>query len=191
MSVRQGIIIATSGIGMFFGSLGCETPIPRPQPSVRSAKVVTLPAPPELTARPFKLINTDGSFTVQGLLRSRDKVLGDTVTVTGKVARLVKCEAPPAPPPATPDEVPVIPEVPATCTPTQHMVLADEGGNPKYELTVYGTMRSVLGIATLGQTMTLTGQFDMVSSDGLFLRQAGLLLLDDIPVEPPADAPAP
>ncbi len=188
-SIVPGFIAVTGLIGPL---AACETTIPRPAPSVRPATTVTLPAAPELTARPFRMINADGSFTVEGLLRSRDKVLGDTVTVSGKVVKLVKCEAPPAPAPANPEEPQPIPEIPPTCTPTQHLVLADEGGNSKYQLTVYGTMRSMLGLAELNQPMTLTGHFDIVSTDGMMLRQAGLLLLDDIPVEPPAEpAPAP
>lgn len=182
-----------ASIGAVGVGAGCEKPIPRPQPSTRSNVVVTLPASPELTARPYKKVNDDGTVTVEGLLRERDQLLGDTVSVTGKVDKAVLCAPIPAPPPAEPpppDAPPPEPVVPPTCNPPQHLVLVDPGAaaDTKWRLTVYGTMKSPLKDAKEGAVISLTGHFDMVSRDGVFLRQGGLLLLDDLP-EPPEPAP--
>ena len=51
---------------------------------------------------------------------------------------------------------------------------------------MYGSTWSVLPTLVEGQEVALTGGFDIVSKDGVFLRQAGLLVLDDLPEpEPP------
>jgi hypothetical protein len=47
-------------------------------------------------------------------------------------------------------------------------------------------MWSVLPNLEDGQEVTLAGSFDIVSKDGVFLRQAGLVVLDDLPEAPPA-----
>jgi len=53
-------------------------------------------------------------------------------------------------------------------------------------------MWSVLPTLGEGQEVSLTGSFDIVSKDGVFLRQAGLLVLDDLPApEAPVAEPGP
>ncbi len=174
-------------VGFFV--LGCEPSIPRPPASQRPTSAPALPPSPSLEVRPYRKLLDDGSYTVEGLLRDRERVMGEDVTVTGVVASVVKCApAPvaaqleakstsrsgePAPAPA--------PVVPATCNPPQHLVLVDPdaGPEPKWSLTVYGTMKSALARQTQGETTTLTGDFAMSSPDGVFLRQGGMLILPD------------
>jgi hypothetical protein len=162
---------------------GCGTEIPKPKPSVRSNVQVALPEKPDLTARPFKKTHEDGSATVEGLLREREKHLGETVSVRGMVKKLVKC-----PEAGAPKEGDVVGGRPArTCNPPPHFFLVDkEPGSPR-ELLVYGSMWSVLPQMNEGEEVTLSGSFDIVSKDGVFLRQAGLLLLEDLPEPKPAE----
>jgi len=180
-------------ISLSMAGLGCDKPLPRPEPTVRSTKVVTLPAAPELSVTPYTARHSDGTLTVEGLLRERDKHIGTSVIVRGRVASAVKCapipqDLPTDAPPETPLPAPVIPD---NCTPPQHLVLEDAGGNPKWKLTAYGSMKSQLGLASEGQEVTLTGDFNMISPDGVFLRQGGLLLLPDLAPPAPEPEPAP
>ncbi len=199
MTFRSGphlLLLSVSALVTAGGISACEKPIPRPAPSTRSNVVVTLPASPELTARPYRKVNDDGTLTVEGLLRERDQLLGDTVSVTAKVDKAVLCAPVPPPPPAEPpaaDAPPPAPIVPDTCNPPQHLVLvdADARADTKWRLTVYGTMKSALKDAKEGAVLSLTGHFDIVSKDGVFLRQGGLLLLDDLPELPPEPKAAP
>jgi hypothetical protein len=171
--------------------VACAPDIPRPPPSERPATPVALPPSPTLEARPYKKLRDDGSYTVEGVLRDRDRIMGELVTVTGRVARVVKCapvEVAPAPAPSARGEgkgqtPPLPPTVPATCNPPQHAVLVDPdaGPTPRWELVVYGTMRSALAGLSEGQEASLSGDFAMMSKDGVFLRQGGMLLLPDDP----------
>ncbi len=189
--------LAGAGVLGLAVATGCGKEIPKPKPSQRSDVTVPLPPSPDLTAKPYEKLNADGSYTVEGLLRERDKLLGESVTVKGVVKKLVKCPPPPPPPPPDPDAVaevvdmdvppPPPPRPPRTCNPPPHLFLVDKTPASKRELLVYGSMWSVLPELSDGQEVSLTGSFDIVSKDGVFLRQAGLLVLDDLPEpEPPA-----
>jgi hypothetical protein len=189
--------------------LGCEPEIHKPKPSVRSNVVVPLPPSPELVRKPYEKVNKDGTLTVEGILRERATYIGEGVTVRGVVKKLVKCpEVPPEPAPEpVPNEKPKAPGAPGakdtaelappppprpprTCSPPPHFFLVDKNPVSRRELLVYGSMWSVLPALKEGAEVTLAGQFDIVSKDGVFLRQAGLLILDDLPeVMPTPDAP--
>jgi len=183
-------VIAMAG-GLFGG---CTKDIAKPKPSERSDVTIALPAAPDLAKKPYDKLNADGSYTVEGILRERDKLIGESVTVRGVVKKLQKCPPPPPPPPPEPDAVAAVPEVvdsdapprppprPArTCNPPPSLYLVDAKPASKRELLVYGSMWSVLPTLGEGQEVSLTGSFDIVSKDGVFLRQAGLLVLDDLP----------
>lgn len=188
-------------------AVGCEPEIPRPKPSTPSNVAVPLPPSPELVRKPYEKVNADGTLTVEGLLREREKHVGVAVTVRGVVKKLVKCpevppERAPAPPPDAKDpkkkgkdEVVAAPapppRPPRTCNPPPHFYLVDKNPVSKRELLVYGSMWSLLPTLTEGQEVSLVGQFDIVSKDGVFLRQAGLLLLDDLPEVVPTPEPEP
>lgn len=175
---------------------GCDKEIPKPRPSQRSDVVVPLPTAPDLTQKPYEKLNADGSYTVEGLLRERDKLIGESVTVRGVVKKLTRCPPPPPPPPPDPDATPDVvdsdvpppppPRPPRTCNPPPHLFMVDAKPASKRELLVYGSMWSVLPTLADGQEVSLTGSFDIVSKDGVFLRQAGLLVLDDLPEPVPA-----
>ena len=200
--IAAAALISTSAV-----STGCEPEIPRPRTSVPSNVAVPLPPSPELVRKPYDRVNADGTLTVEGLLRERDKQLGETVSVSGVVKKLVVCpEVPPEPAPEPPPPEPgakppkpgeVVaappppPRPPRTCSPPPHFFLVDKTPVSKRELLVYGSMWSVLPTLKEGQEVSLVGQFDIVSKDGVFLRQAGLLILDDLPEVVPQPEPTP
>jgi hypothetical protein len=171
---------------------GCAPSIPRPPVSERPAQAVTLPPPPPLEARPYRKLREDGSYSVEGVLRDRDRILDETVTVTGKVLRVVKCAAVEVPPrPEDKGRPPLPPVVPSTCNPPQHAVLVDPDGDAeaRWQLTVYGTMQSALAELREGEEASITGDFAMMSPDGVFLRQGGMLLLPDNAAAPRPGVP--
>ena len=186
-------VLATALIGG-----GCDKDIAKPKPSERSDVAVAIPPAPDLAKKPYEKLNADGSYTVEGLLRERDKLIGESVTVRGVVKKLTKCPPPPPPPPPDPDATPDVvdsdapppppPRPPRTCNPPPHLFLVDAKPASKRELLVYGSMWSVLPTLADGQEVSLTGGFDIVSKDGVFLRQAGLLVLDDLPEPTPVAA---
>lgn len=175
----------------------CKKEIPLPGPSTRSTEVAQLPPKPDLQKPAIREKNPDGSYTVEGLLQRRDKHLGETLTVRGKVARVTKCvpKEPIIPPPSPDgtlpeDAIDALPPLPPTnCDPPPSAYLVDDPPQSQRQLLVYGTMRSVLAGFTEGEIVQVKGTFDIISTDGVFLRQAGLLQLPD--VEIPKEAPAP
>ena len=193
-SGRLGALAAVSGLVL---ASGCGKDIPKPKPSERSDVAVALPPAPDLTQRPYEKLKADGSYTVEGLLRERDKLIGESVTVTGVVKKRQLCSPPSPPDPAASAEVvdsdvPLMapPRPPRTCNPPPHLFLVDAKPASKRELLVYGSMWSVLPTLVEGQEVSVTGSFDIVSKDGVFLRQAGLLVLDDLPLPTPSAAEA-
>ena len=126
-------------------------------------------------------------------MRNRDEFLGKTVKVRGVVTKLVQCPAPPAPPvapdagPAGADVVVAPPLPPRLCDPPPQAYLVDGDRASRRELLVYGSMRSPIADFADKAEVTVEGRFDIVSQDGVFLRQAGMLVLDD--VAPPEPAP--
>jgi len=194
-------VALASGAALF---MGCEPAIQKPKPSVRSNVVVPLPPSPELVRKPYEKVNKDGTLTVEGILRERATYIGEGVTVRGVVTKLTRCAEPPPEPEPAPEDKPKAPTAkagaelpppppprpPRTCSPPPHFFLVDKNPVSKRELLVYGSMWSVLPTLKEGAEVTLAGQFDIVSKDGVFLRQAGLLILDDLPeVMPTPDAP--
>ncbi len=147
-------------------AVGCQQGIPLPEPST------------------------------EGIVRHRDDFLGKDVQVRGVVKKLVKC---PQPPPVEPLDVveegqesdawAPPPRPPRTCDPPPHAYLVDKDAVSDRELLVYGSMWSPLADLELGQEVTLDGRFDIVSKDGVFLRQAGLVVLEDLPAPAPPAAP--
>lgn len=177
----------------------CKKEIPLPGPSTRSSEVAQLPPKPNLQRPAIKEKHPDGAYTVEGLLAHRDKHLGEKLTVRAKVVRVTKCapKEPIAPPPnpdgtLSPDAIDALPPLPPTnCDPPPSAYLIDDPPQSRRELLVYGTMRSAIAGFEAGQVVQVEGTFDIISSDGVFLRQAGLLQLPDVVLEPTEPAPAP
>ncbi len=195
---RRGL--AVLAVGSLASSLfgGCEQKIPSPPPAERSEVRGSLPPPPDFTQKAFERMFPDGTLTVAGLVREREKLIGETVSVRGRVTKLVKCPPPPPPPPPDTDIVedkkggkdagaaeppPPPPRPPRLCdapNPQPNFFLVDLVA-PGREVQVVGTMWSLLPKFAEGQDVTVTGTFDIVSPDGTFIRQAGLVILDDVP----------
>jgi hypothetical protein len=191
----------------------------KPTLSQRSEVAVQLPAKPSLTEPVYTKTHSDGSWTVEGLMRNRDDNLGKIVKVTGKLVEVAKCPEPEpyseeelakyqellkkyekmmrvfakqiksgklkAPP--KPELIPL--ETARTCNVMSiegkalgkpHAVLVDEGGdNERFRLLVAGTMWSQLRVFDKGKAVTVEGMFDMVSPDGHYVEQRGLVHLKE------------
>lgn len=183
------------GIGALAALTACKQEIPLPPPSERSNVAVTLPPTPTLAVKPYERLHPDGVLTVEGLMRNRDEFLGKVVKVRGVVSELTHCPTPPPAEPVLDDkgvEVPQPPpRPPRTCDPPPHAILVDKGREAPRELLVYGSMYSAIEHFEVGAEATVEGTFDIVSRDGVFLRQAGLLttpdIIPDIPIDPPEE----
>ena len=62
-------------------------------------------------------------------------------------------------------------------------MLQDVPPNPRFKLLVAGSMYSPLKVFKLDQVVTIEGVFDMVSPDGHYMQQDGLVHLKDLPEE--------
>lgn len=187
-------------------SVACDEGYPTPEPTQPTSVQVTLPTKPSLAKRPYARTHPDGSLTVEALMRERRVYMDQAVKVRGVVKKLVQCAAPPAPAyiPPTPDpravrrgEVPAeptpppAPKPPRTCDPPPHAYIVDQDPVSKRELLVYGSMFSPLADFQMGDTVVVEGKFGIVSTDGVYLRQAGLVELADTPEPEPEPVPAP
>lgn len=181
--MKHYILGLTAGAAVLFGA--CDKPIPVPGPTERSEVEVPLPPSPDLTPKPFEKFHDDGSYTVEGAMRGVEMLAGETVSVKGIVEGLKLCDTDTLPADLE-DDSPVRPE--RLCDPPPQLMLRDAEPVSKRKLLVYGSMWSVMPTLKEGQEVTLTGRLNIVSGDGLILRQAGLLELDDLPeiVQEPA-----
>ena len=148
-------------------------------PSARSNVAVSLPDTPDLSVRAVKRFHGPGVYTVEGLLRDREQALGQKVTVRGRVAAVSLCPAEVAPKKRRAGEDN---RGPRMCSPAPRASLVDGSGGTRWELLVVGSMWSSLGTLVQGEEITLEGRFDFVNPERTFLRQEGLLLLDDLDV---------
>lgn len=198
-----------AGLALTTISLGACDEKKATQVSVRSSKKVALPKKPELKPREYKKTYDDGAWTVEGLLKHRKDNLDKTVSVRGKLSKVVQCPPPPPPPEPTEEEIkererinklrkkrglePLEPPKPKrrprTCNPRPHAFMVDPGSDERYKLLVAGSMWSQLVDFEEGQELTLKGEYVIVSPDGHYLRQAGMLLLEDLPEPEPEPEP--
>ncbi len=191
-----------------FGSFACEKEKVQVK-SQRSTKTVELPPKPPLEPPKYTKQHADGVWTVEGLLRNNKKAMGNTVKVRGSIVKLVKC---PPPAPHTEEEIAkfkalhdkwkklvklgkrinkIPPDEPIlkpkkqarTCNPRPQAVLQDTPPSDRFKLTVAGSMYSPLAVFTNGQVVTIEGVFDMVTPDGHYMNQDGLMHLKDVPQE--------
>jgi hypothetical protein len=152
---------------LFMGTFGACKTQPSPVLSTRSDVVVELPPTPDLSEQPWVRAYGDGPLTVEGVVRERSQWLGKEVDVRGVVRGLLLC--------AEEDG-----RTPRRCVPRQHGFLTDaDGSDEGRRLLLTGTMESVLADLKEGELATVRGRLDVVSTDGAFVRQEGLLVLAD------------
>lgn len=192
---------------------GCEEE-KKIEKSPRSQEAVELPKKPALTPPKYTKTHPDGVWTVEGLLRNNKEVMGKTVKVRGKIVELRQCPPPepyteaelarhaelhekwvkqvkwvkatrskkiPAPEPILKPK-----KQSRSCNPRPLAMLQDAPPNDRFKLLVAGSMYSPLKNFKDGQTITIEGMFDMVSPDGHYMQQDGLMHLKDLP-EPEDD----
>lgn len=180
---------------------GCDKPAEH-QVSQRSTLQVSLPERPSLAPREIKARHGDGAWTVEGFLTADSHKAGEPAKVRGRVVEVFTCPKPPPAPPveppdpkAKPGDVPPPPPPPKAphCPQPPHMYLADSVGATRYQLLVVGSEATEVGRVKKGDEVTVEGSFDVMTRDGAFIRQAGLLVLPEPPPPPeppPAEAPA-
>ncbi|MCB9728710.1 MAG: hypothetical protein H6744_16315 [Deltaproteobacteria bacterium] len=171
--------------------------------SPRSTLKVSLPEAPSLEPREVKARYPDGAWTVEGFLTADGHAAGEKAKVRGRVVEVFTCPKPPPPPPVEEDpnapkpkpgeELPPPPPPKAPfCPQPPHMYLADAVGATRYQLLVVGSEATEVGRVAKGDEVTVDGSFDVMTRDGAFIRQAGLLVLPEPPPPPPpAEEPPP
>ena len=166
-------------LGLTVAAAACDTHAERPL-STRSKVKVKLPPTPDLTPKDVQIKHSDGTFTVAGVLSKRAELVGRAITVRGRVLSVSGCPAPPAPADADAADAP--PPVREDCYPPPHLYIGDAADAAERRLLVTGPMSAGVADQVVGRVVTLQGDFDLVSPDGAYIRQAGLLVL-------PAPAP--
>ena len=203
--VRSAFAIVATGC-LVVGTVGCEKEKVIKK-SVRSTTPVELPKKPTLKAPEYVKQHPDGVWTVEGALRHSKELMSKPLRVRGTIVELKQC---PPPKPHTPEEIEAhnklhdkwkklvkyakrtkmrAPDEPVlkpkvqdrTCNPRPRAVLQDATPNERFKLLVAGSMYSPLKNFKKGQVVTLEGLFDMVTPDGHYMSQDGLLHLKDIP----------
>ncbi|MEC9072992.1 MAG: hypothetical protein VX938_11450 [Myxococcota bacterium] len=145
------------------GLIACQSEEEIPL-SPRSDVVVVLPPTPDLTPPVVKLAHRDGVLTVAGVAAARSQNLEQNITVRGDVVSTHTCVEP------TDGGKP--------CHPPTHFVIWD-GPDAEHRLVVIGQTVEQVQALVVGQELTLTGRFVMISPDGRFIRQAGILVLTE------------
>lgn len=177
---------------------GCEKPVEHTV-SQRSTLSVSLPERPSLAPKEVKARHGDGAWTVEGFLTADGHKAGELAKVRGRVVEVFTCpKPPPAPEPPPPDpkakpgDVPPPPPPPKAphCPKPPHMYLADSAGATRYQLLVVGSEATEVGRVKKGDEVSVEGVFDVMTRDGAFIRQAGLLVLPEPPPPPPPAEPA-
>ncbi|MGM0575101.1 MAG: hypothetical protein ACQEXJ_05155 [Myxococcota bacterium] len=197
LSATLAVALAVAAVS----SMGCKGEEEHPV-SPRSDVQVSLPAPPDLSPVKVETHHDDGILTVAGVVKERGSLMGEDVTVRGKVDEVFTCPKAPEPSregdadagaaPAPTGEEPdagVAEDVEAEapfCPKPPHLFLVDDMGQGE-RLLVLGSERTEVGEAEVGDTLTLTGRLELMSPDGRFIRQRGLVILP----EPPEPEPEP
>jgi hypothetical protein len=169
-----GAAVAFVFLGLLAG-LGCqpEQKVTRLRPPPVPDRA-TLPPAPELKPTAEVIRYPDGSYSVDGLLRESEKLVGEEVRLKGFVRDVSVCD----------------PQIDATCTSAPHAFVIDDPARPKRAMLVVGSLQSRLPQLERGRGETLEGRVEQVSPDGRFIRARGMLVLPDVE-PPPAPVPAP
>lgn len=146
--------------------------------SKRSSVAVDLPAKPTLHPPTYVREHPDGVLTVEGLLRDPEPHVGRDIQVRGRVDALVLCKKRPAR--QAPGEAGDPTSDAWICASQPHAFLVDRIGDKRHRLRLAGSMESRLSSLTIGEQVDLRGTFDLVSPQGKYVDQHGLLFLPSV-----------
>ncbi len=121
---------------------------------------VHLPPSPELKVSTVNNRHPDGSYSVEGLIRSRQRLMNKDVRVSGFIQRKYVCD----------------PDQQACETPT-HAVLVDELAKPRKRLIVVGVRSSQFDALKTGAHVILDAHYALHDPRALFVRTEGVLIL--------------
>mgnify|MGYP001299048366 CR=1 FL=1 len=122
---------------------------------------VFLPPTPDLDRPEPARRHSDGVYTVYGVLKDKQILGGEEVTVRGLLAELRVC--------SEGDE--------RLCTLPTHAVVTDEVGDMRRTIPVVGTRLKSMPWVKLGSELQVTGTLDTLSHDGRIVSLDGLLIL--------------
>jgi len=153
--MRQALWVAfIAGALVVTGCAKKADPTTGPKPEV------TLPARPDLAAKPVSEKYTDGAWSVEGVMRHASELNNQDVTVRGVVLSQELC-APGA-----------------ACGAESHVILVDDLAKPTRRLQVVGPWSDFdLSFLATKSTQTLTGKLAMWSPSGRMINMDGILVL--------------
>ncbi len=147
-----------AALALIIGLVGCNT----------SESKVQKPAPPKInlpnspTDMSVKRISerfADGSYSVSGLIRSRNKLFGEFIEVKGFIQRIHRC---------TKDEI---------CDTPPHAVLVDDLQRPRRRLVILGDDNSEFPSLQQGQAKLVRGLYRQTDPTGIFVRMEGIVVM--------------
>jgi|GEM_PF-6988414 len=121
---------------------------------------VHLPPSPELKVPTVNNRHPDGTYSVEGLIRSRKKLMNKDVRISGYIQRKYVCD---------PDQ--------QACETPSHAVLVDELAKPRKRLIVVGGRSSQFDSLKTGAHVILDAYYALHDPRALFVRTEGVLVL--------------
>jgi len=121
---------------------------------------VHLPPSPELKIPMVNNRHPDGSYTVEGLIRSRAKLINKDVRISGFIQRKYVCD---------PDQ--------QVCETPSHAVLVDELEKSRKRLIVVGSRSTQFAALRTGEHVILDAHYALHDPRALFVRTEGVLVL--------------
>lgn len=121
---------------------------------------VHLPSSPELKVPMVNNRHPDGSYSVEGLIRSRERLMNNDVRISGFIQRKYVCD---------PDR--------QACETPSHAVLVDELTKPRKRLIVVGGRSSQFASLKTGAHVILDAHYALHDARALFVRTEGVLIL--------------
>lgn len=151
---------------LFFIGAGCTASEVQPDKPVPPK--INLPNPPsDMTVKRTSDRFADGSYSVTGLIRRRNKLFGEFVEVKGFVHQVHRCEA---------TEV---------CDTPSHAVVVDDLERPTRRLVVLGDDKSGFKTLRQGQAQLIRGLYRQTDPTGVFVRMEGIVVMSPIPKSTP------
>ena len=154
----QRIVLPLVFLAYTYAFIGCNAADENDAQAKRVRPAVDLPPVPPLELPAAKPLNEDGSYTVEGLLRSGAENFGKGIRVSGIVVEKHTCTTAQA----------------GTLCPPPYLVLVDSLENPRAQLMVVGQEQN-FSTTEEGEPEIISGRFQQWSADKFYVRSEGLV----------------